>query len=103
MNISRLVFLAKQIKDKNLAILLLCVTAGILAFVNFSLPAKADTVLKGPDYQMITAKGSNGGQDFYVLDARLGAMLVFVFDTTRHTPVARQTVSVTDLFAAPVR
>ena len=90
--------------DKTILIILLSITAGLLSLVELGgTPAKADTVLKGPDYQMITAKGSNGGQDFYVLDARLGAMLVFVFDTTRHTPVARQTVSVTDLFAAPVR
>jgi hypothetical protein len=90
--------------DKTILIILLSISAAILAFVEFApAPAKADVVIKDRDYQMVTGRGSNGGEDLYVLDARTGLMAVFVYDSTRHSVFPRQFTSVADLFGAPAR
>ena len=90
--------------DKTILIILLCITAGILAFVEFgNTPAKADTVIKDRDYQLVVGKGSNGGEDLYILDNRTGLMAVFVYDQTRHSVFPRQFTSMIDLFNPPVR
>jgi hypothetical protein len=90
-------YIDKQI----LSVIGLSITACLLLLANFSGPAKADVVIKDPEYQMITAHAGTGGDDLFVLDNRLGMMAVFVYDPNRHGVFPRRFVALPDIFANP--
>jgi hypothetical protein len=90
-------FIDKQI----LSVIGLSITACLLLLANYNGPARADTVIKDQEYQMITAHAGVGGDDLFVLDNRLGIMAVFVYDPNRHGIFPRQFAALPDLFNNP--
>jgi hypothetical protein len=86
------------IDKKILAILALGFTAILMAVANFTTPANADQVIKDRDYQLITARGSAGGEGLYIMDERTGLMAVFFYDPNTHRLQPRAFISIADIF-----
>ena len=87
------------IKKEMLAIVGLSVTAILMAIGTFTgSPANADFSIKDRDYQLITGRASNGGQDLYIMDNRTGLMAVFIYDPNVHRVQPRAFISVADIF-----
>jgi len=90
------------IEKKILAIIGLSLLASLLIWANMGSPtAKADTVTGDRDYQLITARAVNGGDNLYIYDGNSGILAVFAYDPNSQGMRARSFISVSGLFAPP--
>lgn len=71
-----------HVDKKTFAIGLLSLTAIALLFGNLGAPqpAEAAQIVKGRDYQMITARTQQGDDGLYVVENRTGLMAVFLYN-----------------------
>lgn len=95
-----------QVDNKALAIAALTVSAAILMAANLlnpAQPAAAADSIKGREYQVVTARMTQGGEGLYLVDNRTGLMAVFTYDTTTRTVQPRDVRAVTDAFAQAPR
>lgn len=85
-----------DIDNKTFAIGILSLTASAMLLVNLNAPRQAEAaeVVKGRDYQLLTARTSQGDDGLYVVENRTGNMAVFMYDVKagRIEPRARKTV-----------
>jgi len=88
------------IEKKIITIIILSITASLLALATFSNPAARADVVNGAnrDYQVVTCHGTSGSDDLYILDNRTGLLAIFMFDQSRKGVVPRQFTSVPKLF-----
>ncbi len=67
--------------NRNLAIIVLSISAAALAVLNFSSkPAVAEQAIAGRDYAIVTASTSVGGEALYILDNRSQKLAIFSYD-----------------------
>ena len=72
---------------KTFTIGVLSVIAAVLFAAQFlpSQPAVAATSIKDRDYQMATARATQGGENLYVIDNGTGMLAVFTWDPNTRT------------------
>jgi hypothetical protein len=85
--------------QKTLAILALSVSAAVLLLANFGgKSAHAETVISDRDYQLMTGRSGNGGDDLYVMDNRSGLLACFIWDPSVRALRPRGIASVPNIF-----
>lgn len=90
-----------SIDKKTLTIAGLTLSAALLLLANFyQQPARADLAVGDRDYQLITARAANGGDDLFVMDNRSGLMAAFQYDPNIHNLRYRAITAVPDIFNA---
>ena len=85
-----------------ISIIILSITACLLALANFAGPVARADVVNGAnrDYQVVTCHGTSGSDDLFILDNRTGLLAIFMFDQSRKGVVPRQFTSVPKLFGS---
>jgi predicted hydrolase (HD superfamily) len=86
--------------SKLFGIGILSLMAVVLVVANF-MPvdrAEAATVIKDRDYQLVTARNTQGGEALYVIDNRTGLIAAFTWDATTKTVKPRDVQPVMNLF-----
>lgn len=96
-----------NVDNKTFAIGILSLTAAAMFFANLNAPrvAEAAQVVKGRDYQVLTARTAQGDDGLYVVENRTGMMAVFLYDVKAKRIEPRAVKSVMDAFtggAAPL-
>jgi hypothetical protein len=90
---------------KNLSIAILFVSAVFLGSANYFLsppPAMAATTVMGKGYQVCTATIQQGTDGVYILNNQTGIITCYSYDPTVRRIINRASLSVPDLFAAPM-
>jgi hypothetical protein len=100
LNFTKLIFEVKTMKNKNLSIGILSITAILLFIAQFLpvQPARAESVLKDRDYSILTSISAKGGDNLFITDNRTGQVAAFVWDATHRAFVPAGGVALTDVF-----
>ena len=96
-----------NVDNKTFAIGILSLTAAAMLLVNLNAPRQAEAaqVVKGRDYQVLTARTAQGDDGLYVVENRTGNMAVFMYDVKGRRIEPRAVKTVMEAFsggAAPL-
>jgi hypothetical protein len=88
--------------NKNILIALLGLTAGVLAYAHILFTpqvAKADSVILGKDYSVVTTQVTGGNDGLFVLDHESNKVALFMWDPAAKSVVPKDVKSLDELLA----